>query len=259
MVTKVIFVGRATAETTPGWGDWAVVSITEPGIPGEAKLMPGWHSICRVHFHDVDPNIPCGEPHVLMNEADGLKITQFVREVAPGVDGILVHCKAGVSRSAAVAKWIARQFDVPFNHTYDHYNKYVFDMLVKADKQRHKPLFTLAGKDDITILDTHIQKEPDRVINDWCLVSLEASGKIHLVGTLGSDDPDSVGSSCYSWVSPPVLKVDLDCYAVLVEGKICIGLGERKAGYPVPIHLSAIERYSRDYAQALGEFLGPKE
>ncbi len=256
MVTKVIFVGRATAETTPGWGEWAVVSITEPGFPGEAKLMPGWHSVCRVHFHDVDPAIPCGEPHQLMNQADALKITQFVREIAPGVDGILVHCKAGISRSAAVAKWIAKQFDVPFNHKYDRYNKYVFEMLVKADKQRLKPLFTLAGKDDITMLDTHIQKQPERVINDWSLVNLEASGKLHLVGTLGSDDPDLVGASCYAWVSSPVLKVDLDCGAAITESGLCIGLGERKAGYPAPIHVAAIERYSMDYTQALKESLG---
>lgn len=278
MVTKVIFVGRATAETTPGWGDWAVVSITEPGFPGEAKLMDGWHSVCRVFFHDVDPNVPCGEPHTLMSEADAFKITQFVREVAPGVDGILVHCKAGVSRSAAVAKWIAKQFDVPFNHQYDRYNKFVYDMLIKADKQRlgqvlacppnisakanysaPKPIFTLASKSDIAIIDTHIQKLPERVINDWCLVNLEASGKLHLVGTLCSDDPDSVGSSCFAWVSPPVAKVDLDCRAVLMEDKLCIGLGERKAGYPAPIHLAVIERYSKDYTQAVGDFLGSKD
>lgn len=258
MVTKVIFVGRATAETTHGWGDWAVVSITEPGFTGEVKLMPGWHSVCRVFFHDVDPAILCGEPHVLMNEADALKITQFVREIAPGVDGILVHCKAGVSRSAAVAKWIARQFDVPFNHQYDRYNKFVYDMLIKADKQRLRPIFTLANKSDISIIDTHIQKQPESVINDWCLVNLEVSGKIHLVGTLGSDDPDSVGSSCFAWVSPPVDKIDLDCGAVLVQDKLCIGLGERKAGYPAPIHVAAIVRYSKDYAHAAQEFLGSR-
>lgn len=138
MVTKVIFVSRSTAETTPGWKDWAIISISEPGFPGEAKLMRGWHSVCRVHFDDVDPAIPCGEPHQLMNEADALKITQFVREVAPHVDGILVHCKAGVSRSAAVAKWISRQFDVPFNHKYERHNKHVYNMLIKADKLRLK-------------------------------------------------------------------------------------------------------------------------
>lgn len=138
MVTKVIFVSRPTAENTPGWKDWAVISISEPGFPGEAKLMRGWHAICRVHFDDVDPAIPCGEPHQLMNEADALKITQFVRKVAPHVDGILVHCKAGVSRSAAVAKWISRQFNVQFNHKYERHNKHVYNMLVKADKLRLK-------------------------------------------------------------------------------------------------------------------------
>ncbi len=249
MVSKVIFVGRATAETTPGWQDWAVVSITEPGFPGEAKLMPGWHSVCRVFFHDVDPAIPCGEPHQLMNEADALKITQFVREVAPGVDGILVHCKAGVSRSAAVAKWIAKQFDVPFNHDYDRYNKYVFDMLVKADKQRLKPVFTLAGKDEIQFMDTHIQKEPGKTIDDWSLINLEVSGKIHLVGMHKGQ----------AWVSDPVIKVDLDCGAALMESGLCYGLGEHHNGYPDPEQLKAIERYSKDYAQAKQDYLGSRE
>jgi hypothetical protein len=246
MVTKVIFVGRATAETTPGWQDWAVVSITEPGFPGEAKLMPGWHSVCRVFFHDVDPAIPCCEPHTLMNEQDALKITQFVREIAPGVDGILVHCKAGVSRSAAVAKWIAKQFDVPFNHEYDRYNKYVYDMLIQADKQRLKSIFALARKSDIQFLDTHIQKDPGKTISDWSLVNLEVSGKMHLVGMREGQ----------AWVSDPVIKVDLDCGAALMESGLCYGLGDRHNGYPEPEQLAAIKRYSADYAQALTESLG---
>lgn len=253
MVTKVMFVSRATAEATPGWPDWAIISITEPMWPGEAKLMPGWHSICRVNFHDVDPAIPCGEPHQLMNEEDALKITQFVRQVAPGVDGILVHCKSGVSRSAAVAKWIARQYDVPFNHRYDRYNKFVFEMLVKADKLRLKPIFTLAKKDEIVMLDTHIQKEPGSVINDWSLINLEVTKKMHLVGTRGSES-----ESWYAWVSDPAVKVDLECGAALMESGLCYGLGERHKGYPAPEQLAAIKAYSKNYAQAVSEFLGSK-
>ena len=210
--------------------------------------MPGWHSICRVHFHDVDPAIPCGEPHTLMNEADAMKIAQFVREVAPGVDGILVHCKAGVSRSAAVAKWIARQFDVPFNHKYDRYNKYVFDMLIKTDKQRLKPIFTLARNSDIQFLDTHIQKEPGKTISDWSLINLEVSGKLHLVGMRDEQ----------TWVSDPVIKIDLDCGAALMESGLCYGLGERHNGYPEPEQLAAIGRFCKDYAQAAQESLGSK-
>lgn len=248
MVTKVIFVGRATAETAPGWKDWAVVSITEPGFPGEAKLMPGWHSVCRVFFHDVDPAIPCSEPHTLMNEADALRITQFIRQVAPEVDGILVHCKAGISRSAAVARWIAKQFDVPFNYQYDRYNKYVYDMLVSADKQRLRPVFTLARKSDIQFLDTHIQKEPSKTINDWSPVNLEVTGKMHLVGTCDEK----------ALVSGPVVKIDLKCSAILIESGLCYGLGERHSGYPAPEQLAVIERYSKDYAQAVSEFLGSK-
>lgn len=66
---KVIFTNKFTAERSPGWPDWAVISITEPEVfPGEAKLQDGWHSICRVNFHDVDLATKTEEPYVLMTQ-----------------------------------------------------------------------------------------------------------------------------------------------------------------------------------------------
>jgi hypothetical protein len=132
---KVMFANKFTAERALGWPDWAVVSITEPEqFPGEAKLQDGWHSICRVNFHDVDLSTKTDEPYVLMTERDAKIIVNFVHAAAPEVHGILVHCKAGVSRSAAVAKWIARAYDLPFDHSYKQYNKYVYQLVWQAGK-----------------------------------------------------------------------------------------------------------------------------
>ena len=130
MISRIIFVSRIAAENTIGWGNWAVISISEPNSSfGEAKLLDGWFAVHRACFHDVDPARPCGEPHVLMNERHARDIVAFIHEVAPNIEGILVHCKAGVSRSAAVAKWIA---DTYFPRKYDAYNRYVYAKLAEA-------------------------------------------------------------------------------------------------------------------------------
>ena len=133
VISRIIFVSRIAAENTIGWGNWAVISITEPGSSfGEAKLLDGWFAVHRANFHDVDPARPYGEPHVPMNERHTKGIVAFIHEVAPHVEGILVHCKAGVSRSAAVAKWIADNYDVPFPEKYNAYNRFVYAQLEEA-------------------------------------------------------------------------------------------------------------------------------
>ena len=135
MINRVMFVSRTAAENAAGMSDWAVVSISEDA---EAKLLDGWYAVHRSYFHDVDPGSPCGEPHVLMNATHATDIVAFVESVAPHVTGVLVHCKAGISRSAAVAKWIAERFDLPFNHSCSIYNRNVYRLLCDAtagDKQ----------------------------------------------------------------------------------------------------------------------------
>ena len=134
MLNKTMFVGRATAETTHGWGNWAIVSISEPNSAfGEAKLLPGWNAVHRCEFHDIEVEME-DEPYVLMTLQQAQEIVNFVHTIAPHVEGILVHCRAGISRSAAVVKWIAETYQLPFNHEYDRYNKHVYNTLTEANK-----------------------------------------------------------------------------------------------------------------------------
>ena len=133
MIERVMFVSRTAAENTPGVPDWGVVSITEPDCAfGEAKLMHGWYAIHRASFDDVDPGRPSDDESVLMNAQHAADIVAYVDAIAPHVRVILVHCKAGISRSAAVAKWIAERYGLPFNHGYSLYNKHVYRQLSNA-------------------------------------------------------------------------------------------------------------------------------
>ena len=129
-----IFCSRKKAEARPGWSDWAVISISEPEpsntlLYGPAQLQTGWGQILRLEFHDIDEP---EEPYILFTEKQAREIIQFVRECDEpdsGITGILVHCRAGISRSAAISMWIAEKYELPFAHGYSLYNKRVYQIL----------------------------------------------------------------------------------------------------------------------------------
>jgi len=122
----VIYKDQQSAEEIQGLGDWAVISITDPDwYP--AKLKDGWHDILRLEFHDIDLYT---EPYVLFNQQQARDIIRFVGNCHDaGVNGVVVHCKAGISRSAAVAKWIAVHYNLAFPDGYNLYNKHVYQVL----------------------------------------------------------------------------------------------------------------------------------
>lgn len=134
MLNNVMFVGRYSAENCGPWSDFAMISMGEPDAKeGDPKIQDGWHDVLRLSFHDITPDtLDIDNSYTLMNEGDAIKIVNFVREVAPNVDGIIVHCRADISRSAAVAKWICDEYNIPFNANYDRYNAYVLKLIVNA-------------------------------------------------------------------------------------------------------------------------------
>jgi predicted protein tyrosine phosphatase len=130
VLRQVQFCSRKDAEAMPARRNWAVISITEPvSAFGPAKLQEGWHLVLRLEFHDIDVH---EEPYVMMSQEMAKQIVDFARDMAQEVEGILVHCNAGVSRSAAIALWIADEFDLPFNRAYQLHNKHVYKLLREA-------------------------------------------------------------------------------------------------------------------------------
>ena len=106
--------------------DWAVISITCVG-DAPAPLQPGWGALLRVAFDDVD--VATAGDARLFGPAHAAAILTFADQVAPTVKGILVHCHAGISRSAAVAKFLAERLDAAFPDKYAVYNRRVYSTL----------------------------------------------------------------------------------------------------------------------------------
>jgi predicted protein tyrosine phosphatase len=104
-----------------------LISITDPARP-DASLGAGWAAVLRLKFDDVDPVTFPGQ------DADLQEITpDQVAEVAAfvGVHAtkslrLIVHCRHGVSRSAAVARAAAHALGVAFPSEYDEYNRFVY-------------------------------------------------------------------------------------------------------------------------------------
>ena len=134
MLKKLMFVSRPVAEKMPGWDEGAIISITEPDVT-EAELMQGWYAIHRAVFHDAEPQKVIRDPLIVMTTKHAEDIVTFVHSVSPNVKTIVVHCKGGISRSAAVAKWIAEAYGLPFNGSYTLYNKHVYRQLVNANQK----------------------------------------------------------------------------------------------------------------------------
>lgn len=139
MVDKVIFVPRANAEAIDGWKNWAVISIIDPGQE-RVKLGKSWSFVLRLEFHDLDPIrfpnlVESDSQQGFMSQGQAEEIVRFVSDLPESVDGILIQCHAGVSRSAAGAKWVAGHFRVPFNKSYDKFNRHVYNLLIDAGKR----------------------------------------------------------------------------------------------------------------------------
>ena len=79
-----------------------IISITDPlSTLNTFSQNRNIVSICRVQFDDVTRE-NAGPDDILMRVQDAQKIRDYVRAYADKVECIIVHCEAGISRSAGV-------------------------------------------------------------------------------------------------------------------------------------------------------------
>lgn len=138
-IKNVYFMPRGKAENISPNTSEAMISISVPNDP--AKLSSGWarDRLLRLQFHDADNegnvNLLVGQKidgimgPKLFTKQDAKQIIDFVEKNKNKVDTIFVHCDAGISRSAAVAKFIAEIYKLKFPEGYAIYNKHVYRVL----------------------------------------------------------------------------------------------------------------------------------
>jgi predicted protein tyrosine phosphatase len=114
-----------------------LISITTPGESRstgycrEAILhMDAWRDVLRLKFHDVEPELD-GYDYVIFSHDDVKKIFDFLKKHEDEIDEVVVHCEAGISRSAAVSKFIAVIYGLEFPENYMLYNRNIFSTLMR--------------------------------------------------------------------------------------------------------------------------------
>jgi predicted protein tyrosine phosphatase len=87
------------------------ISITDPSFP-LAKLNLREENILRLQFYDIEQTIKTVDGKVFfpMTDGDSWNIASFMKNNVKKIDILVVHCEAGVSRSAGVAAAISKFF-----------------------------------------------------------------------------------------------------------------------------------------------------
>lgn len=133
MISAVSFVDHESAESMVPRADWAMISITGFNpytVNNEADLHPDWAEVLRLEFDDVSIR---GDHLHGITEEQTAQIIAFLDAVQHKVNKVVVHCLAGVSRSAGVAKFIAERYALEFDHTYGLFNQMVYDTLKEVE------------------------------------------------------------------------------------------------------------------------------
>jgi predicted protein tyrosine phosphatase len=145
---RVSFCSRGVVVATTPDPNTALISLTDPTAAPPQLDWDAWHSYLKLQFFDFDLTLITDPEDLryvreryrpLMNPNIARTIVSFVHRAMKAKVNILVHCEAGVSRSAAVAKWITDQYNLPrFNAVaLMQHNRYVYQLLVDAHKDNH--------------------------------------------------------------------------------------------------------------------------
>ncbi len=134
---------RNRAEAQHYWTErnHAIVSITDP--KSESVTFPGQYAtdiknrfgIHRTQFFDSDiRHAKFFDKYPPMTEVQATEIWLFVQSVEKEIEELLVHCEAGVSRSASVAAAISRYLGENDDDWFKFYipNRYVYRTLIRT-------------------------------------------------------------------------------------------------------------------------------
>ena len=113
MITSIEYTSRRDIERRQARADTVVLSIR--GVDERStRLAKGWADVLLMQFDDVVPGegFGCEEPMTL---ADARMISSWIRQWANDRRPVklVIHCTAGVSRSAAVALWAGASLTRP--------------------------------------------------------------------------------------------------------------------------------------------------
>lgn len=117
----------------------AIISIRDPGKT--VNLHPYWGHILTITFNDIRESVPEFPDWIMFTPEMAERIEKFCDHLPSSVTELVVHCRAGISRSAAVAKYLSIRYKYDFPKDYDWFNPSVYDILISNGKIRKTGIF----------------------------------------------------------------------------------------------------------------------
>ena len=105
--------------------DVLVISVYDPE-DGPAPLRRGWLNVLRLEFADIERREPDA---ILFDNSHARAILDALETHWMGMHSLFVHCRAGVSRSAAIGRFTARIAGVELPPHTDYFNRHVYSTL----------------------------------------------------------------------------------------------------------------------------------
>lgn len=133
---EMIFISLDDAIQIVPTKNMALISLNDPELKPEVDYSL-WKHCLRLRFNDVSH----AEDGVVFSSNMATSVFEFVAELPKEVSLLVIHCFQGISRSAAVVKFLSRYifpqcFNQRFDTEYDHFNKLVYDKLCRTWKAR---------------------------------------------------------------------------------------------------------------------------
>ncbi len=134
MVRMITFHSREGCEALTPNGNMALIEITD--VPNNyIKTWEQWNNKISISFFDADcVKFPKAtwetHRHMLFTKELAKQILDFVGTLPDFINHIVVHCEAGVSRSAAVARFLAdHKYNIRMSQYNEARNMYVYMLL----------------------------------------------------------------------------------------------------------------------------------
>lgn len=135
-MNRIEVMSRIEAESLDGKPDWLVISIREPGqdLP---RLQPGWGAVLSLSFHDKEDVQLANRTGLwrMFSAEDAQACWEFVKSHALAASGLIVHCGAGLSRSPAIARAIAKNLKLPIGDNWTSGNQHVYQEMCAMEPQ----------------------------------------------------------------------------------------------------------------------------
>lgn len=132
MINTVDFVSSPRMEALQGEKSLAVISITDPGS-SDTRISPEFGPVLRMKFDDLDADsLAAGSTGRIFAHGDAERVVSFLDMLDrdASIQGVVVHCEMGRSRSGAIA-WYALSYggEMANERRIDGFNPLVLDAL----------------------------------------------------------------------------------------------------------------------------------